>query len=231
MDLAIEPLEKQAVSATEQVFDALYSAVISVKLQPGAKVSEVDIAKQLGVSRQPVRDAFFRLSNLGFLSIRPQRATVITPISLRAVTDAVFTRTALEVACIRAAMERDSTHLAQSLQANLALQKESLDTNRDDFHALDEGFHETICAASGHAHVWSLIRAQKAHLDRIRYLTLSLERRQHVIQEHKDILAAVAAEDMEQAESRLRAHIGEVLIAAPEIQKQKPEYFEKMPVG
>ncbi len=231
MDLAIEPLEMQAVSATEQVFDALYSAVISVKLQPGAKVSEVDIAKQLGVSRQPVRDAFFRLSNLGFLSIRPQRATVITPISLRAVTDAVFTRTALEVACIRAAMERDSRHLAQSLQAILALQKESLDTNRDDFHALDEGFHETICAASGHAHVWSLIRAQKAHLDRIRYLTLSLEKRQHVIQEHNDILAAVAAEDMEQAESRLRAHIGAVLIAAPEIQKQKPEYFEKMPVG
>ncbi|MCJ7874442.1 GntR family transcriptional regulator, partial [Phaeobacter sp. J2-8] len=76
-DLAIAPLADAPVkSATEQVFDALYEAVISLQLTPGTKVSEIEVAKQLGVSRQPVRDAFFRLSNLGFLAIRPQRATL-----------------------------------------------------------------------------------------------------------------------------------------------------------
>ncbi|MBT8460314.1 MAG: GntR family transcriptional regulator [Boseongicola sp.] len=229
MDLAIEPLEKQAVSATDQVFDALYSAVISIKLPPGAKVSEAEIAKQLGVSRQPVRDAFFRLSNLGFLSIRPQRATVITQISLRAVADAVFTRTALEVECLRTALTNDPVLLVKALDASLTAQAESLRASRDNFHALDEAFHEAICIASGHAHVWSLIREQKAHLDRIRYLTLSLERRNHVIQDHQSILEAIIAKDLQLSESRLRAHIGDVLNAAPEIQKQRPEYFEKTP--
>lgn len=104
MTVTIKPLENQQLSATDQVFQALYDAVVSVDLPPGTKVSEAEIASQLGVSRQPVRDAFFRLSNLGLLSIRPQRATLITQISLQAVYDAVFTRTALEVECLRTAM-------------------------------------------------------------------------------------------------------------------------------
>ena len=89
-------------SATDQVFDVLSKAIISFKLLPGAKISEVEVAKQLNVSRQPVRDAFFRLSKQGFILIRPQRATLITKISKQAGLDAVFIRTALETACIQA---------------------------------------------------------------------------------------------------------------------------------
>lgn len=229
MSLAIEPLGTPPVSATDQVFDALYGAVISVKLPPGTKVSEADIAKQLGVSRQPVRDAFFRLSNLGFLSIRPQRATVITQISLRAVSDAVFTRIALEVECLRTAMTLSCDDLINSLSDNLDKQRDEANANRDDFHTLDEQFHETICITAGHAHVWSLIRAQKAHLDRIRYLTLSVERRAVVIDEHKSILDAIIKNNFPLAEQRLRAHIEDVIREARGIRDHRPEFFEKVP--
>jgi DNA-binding GntR family transcriptional regulator len=53
-----------------------------------------------------------------------------------------------------------------------------------------------------------------------------LERRTRVIQEHRRLLDAVIGKDLDLAEARLRAHIGDVLAVAPEIQKQKPEYFE-----
>lgn len=227
MDLAIEPLEKPSVSATDQVFDALYSAVISVKLPPGAKVSEAEIAKQLGVSRQPVRDAFFRLSNLGFLSIRPQRATMITEISQRAVSDAVFTRIALEVECLRTALAKAPAKLISTLEANIAKQQKAIDTDKGDFHALDEKFHEAICVTAGHAHVWTLIREKKAHLDRIRYLTLSEARRSVVVAEHQDILAAIKEGDTQKAEEKLRAHIADVLREAEQIQSRFPAYFEQ----
>ena len=225
MDLAIEPLEKPQASATDQVFEALYDAVISVKLPPGTKVSEAEIAKQLGVSRQPVRDAFFRLSNLGFLSIRPQRATVITQISLRAVADAVFIRTALEVECMRTAMAHAPAILIAALESNLAKQLAAEAFERADFHALDEAFHEIICTAAGHVHVWSLIKEHKAHLDRIRYLTLSAERRNVVAIEHQAILGAIVAGDGQRAETLLRAHIDDVTRVATEIQQRYPEYF------
>lgn len=220
-----DPLETLQISASDRVFDALYAAVISVRLPPGTKVSEVEIAKQLGVSRQPVRDAFFRLSNLGFLSIRPQRATLITEISLRAVRDAVFTRTALEVECLRAAMAAPAA-LHHVLEENLEAHRMALTASTASFHSVDEAFHEAICTQAEHAHVWALIRAQKAHLDRIRYLTLSEERRQVVLREHSEIAAAVAANAPARAEAALRTHIEGVLTVLPAVQSEFPSYFE-----
>ncbi|CAN0581890.1 unnamed protein product, partial [Ectocarpus sp. 12 AP-2014] len=61
------PAPPPPISATDQVFDTIYRAIVSLDLPPGAKISEVDIAGRFAVSRQPVRDAFFRLSKLGFL--------------------------------------------------------------------------------------------------------------------------------------------------------------------
>ena len=63
-------------SVADQVFAELHRQVLSLELPPGARISEVDIAKALGVSRQPVRDAFYRMSKMGFLVIRPQRTAM-----------------------------------------------------------------------------------------------------------------------------------------------------------
>lgn len=224
--LDITPIDTPQVSATDQVFDALYNAVISVALPPGTKVSESEIAKQLGVSRQPVRDAFFRLSNLGFLSIRPQRATLITQISLDAVDDAVFTRTALETECLRTALTRANSALLAALKENMELQKQATEATAVAFHKLDEAFHESICNIAGHAHVWILIKEQKAHLDRIRFLTLSQERRSLVIAEHTRIVNAVEAGDIPTADAALRAHIEGVKAVAQATKDKHPNYFE-----
>ncbi|MEJ2022363.1 MAG: GntR family transcriptional regulator, partial [Maritimibacter sp.] len=82
-------------SVADQVFDELNRQILSLDLKPGAKLSEVEVAKAMGESRQPVRDAFYRLSKLGFLLIRPQRATTVSLISSEAVMQARFIRTAL----------------------------------------------------------------------------------------------------------------------------------------
>jgi DNA-binding GntR family transcriptional regulator len=224
--LIFDPLEAPAGSATDRVFDVLYDAIIRSKLPPGARVSEQEIAKQLDVSRQPVRDAFFQLKNLGFLAIRPQRATLITPISVQAVKDAMFTRTALEVESLRAAMGHNLSGLIEVLTTNLAQQRTTKPQDAAGFHALDEAFHEAICTQSGHTHVWSLIRTQKAHLDRIRFLTLSQERHYQVIAEHEGILGAIAIGDAHLAEQRLRDHIGALTDILPDIIAEMPDYFD-----
>lgn len=225
--LEINQIEKSPVSLTDQVFATLYNAIVSIALPPGTKVSEIEIAKQLDVSRQPVRDAFFRLSNLGFLSIKPQRATLITQISLHAVDDAVFTRTALETECMRTALAKNKTSLYAMLSANLDQQKAALSATAAEFHKLDEAFHETICNLTGHTHVWGLILEQKAHLDRIRFLTLSEERRSVVIEEHARIVDAVQAGDADAADAHLRMHIEGVKAVAQATADRHPTYFER----
>ncbi|UWQ96769.1 GntR family transcriptional regulator [Rhodobacteraceae bacterium M385] len=214
-------------TATERAFKVIYDAVISLKLPPGTKITENDVAKQLDMSRQPVRDAFFRLSKLGFLSIRPQTATLVTPISEQAVLDAVLVRTALEVECLRLAMERLTAADLARLNANLDDQKEALDhPDPAVFHALDEAFHETLCEIAGHAHVWKLIQEQKAHMDRIRFLTLSQERRQQVLDEHRGFVAAIESGDAAEATAHLRAHLASIRTILGDIRARYPDYFE-----
>ncbi|SLN47056.1 putative HTH-type transcriptional regulator YdfH [Pseudoruegeria aquimaris] len=223
---AIAPLPAAANSATEQVYQALYDAVISLELPPGSKVSEAEIARRLDVSRQPVRDAFFRLSKVGFLSIRPQRATLITRISERAVQDAVFTRTALEVECLREAMRNLTAEDAEALKANLAGQEEALEHPEPArFHELDEALHARLCAIAGHPHAWVLIQEQKAHMDRVRYITLSAERRHTVLGEHRALIDAILAGDAARAEACLRSHIGEIRQTLQKARAEHPEFF------
>jgi len=214
-------------TATEQVFQSLYDAIISLKLPPGAKVSEAEVAKQLDVSRQPVRDAFFRLSNLGFLAIRPQRATLITKISERAVSNAVFIRTAIEVECLRAVVNRDDNSAIAALQENFERQRATLDhSDAAEFHSSDEGFHELICKLAGQPHAWGLIQEQKAHMDRVRFLSLSTDRRRVVLAEHKSILDAVSERDASQAEAALRDHLGSFTNLLNQVRIAHAKFFE-----
>ena len=67
------PVIQQSAAPTvaDQVFDALKKSILTLELPPGIRISETEVAKKMGVSRQPVREAFKRLAKLGFLLIRP----------------------------------------------------------------------------------------------------------------------------------------------------------------
>lgn len=213
-------------NATEQVFEALHTAMVTMDLPPGTKVSEIEIARQMDVSRQPVRDAFFRLSKLGFLEIRPQRATLITKISAAAVRQAAFIRIALEIACIRAATGRATAADLARLEDNMAQQRVAVDDNdRSRFHTLDDSFHRLICETAGHGYVWPLIEDYKAHMDRVRFLTLMTDT-ELVHGQHRDILAAITAGDADTGEARMRSHLIRIEQILNDVRRDHAQYFE-----
>lgn len=221
----LSPIE--TASVTDQVFQSLYKAIITLELKPGSKVSEADIAKSLGVSRQPVRDAFYRLSKVGFLTIRPQRATTISYISVEAIQDAVFIRTALEVACMKAAIERATEKDFQYLEGLLIKQLDAVESDqRLTFHDRDNEFHRTICEIAGHPRTWDLIRDQKVHVERVRYLSLAQGASVAYVQ-YEEILDRMKARDFIGAERRLRDHLSMVLTFLEQARISHSEYFEK----
>ncbi|MCF1482430.1 MULTISPECIES: GntR family transcriptional regulator [Rhizobium/Agrobacterium group] len=212
-------------SVTEQVFELLYRQVVELELPPGAKLSEVDVAKQMGVSRQPVRDAFYRLSQQGFLMIRPQRATVVTHISERGVLQARFIRTALEMETVRAAAERLSEEQIAALDELVQRQIKAMDAgDKMLFHELDDEFHRQICKMSGHEFAWALIRDSKAHMDRIRYLSLAFGA-QSAIDDHIEIMAALKARDGDRAAANMRVHLSRILSIISRIRESHGQYF------
>lgn len=212
-------------SAADQVFEELRTRIVWLVLPPGERMSEVEVAKALGVSRQPVRDAFYRLSQLGFLEIRPQRATRVSLISTEAVMQASFVRTALEVEIVRTTCSAMTPQWEARLRDNLTQQEEAVRTDdRQRFHLLDDQFHEIFSLISGHAFAWQIIQESKAHLDRVRLLSLAFNQ-ERTLNEHRELYAAVVARDADLAEQKMRTHLTRLSAEIGRIRTDNPDYF------
>ena len=227
--LSLSTLKAPPVATTtDQVFDALYDLIVSFELPPGTKMSEAEVANSMGVSRQPVRDAFFRLSELGFLLIRPQRATLVSKISEEAVMQASFVRTALELACLEEAMKNMSAEGLARLEENLRAQGEAVAAkDRSKFHELDDEFHQTISQIGGRGHVWTLIKEQKAHMDRVRFLSLpfSLD---IAFNEHLKVMETIRSGDPVATKKMMKAHLDRIATILPRLRDENAEYFEDL---
>ncbi|WP_265517377.1 GntR family transcriptional regulator [Nitratireductor luteus] len=217
--------ELRAPSVTDLVFDTLYRQVVELKIEPGTKLSEAEVSKLMGVSRQPVRDAFYRLSQLGFLLVRPQRATTVTQISVRAVHEARFVRTALELETVRAAAARLEKPQIQELDALIDEQRKAVKAgDKVLFHELDDDFHKRICHMSGHGYTWKLIRDYKAHMDRVRYLSLSFGA-ELALNDHIALMDALRVHDVEGAATVIREHLSRISGIIGRIRESHGQYF------
>lgn len=219
----IKPAERKNVS--DQVFDVLHAQVQSLDLPPGSKLSEADVSTQMGVSRQPVRDAFYRLSKLGFLVVKPQRATTVSQISAHAVFKARFIRTAIEVETIRRACERLSDEDFTALEHMSDEQQAAVDADdRMLFHRRDDAFHKSICERAGLAFTWDVIRENKAHTDRVRFLSLAFAS-QTALDDHRAILNAVRARDADRAAAAVRLHLSRIEGIIERLRTENHEWF------
>lgn len=223
----IEPDLTEPVA--RRVFRELRQAIVKMQFRPGQPLSEQEVASQLGVSRQPVREAFIKLSESGLVTIRPQRGTFVVKISVKQVVDARFVREAVELAVVRrAGSEGLSESVLDELRLNLAAQRAAADDSRPDrFLELDEAFHRALALGIGCEYAWRVVEETKAQMDRVRYLSLPratpLDR---LIVQHQRVVEAIAARAPGRAESAMRTHLREILTSLPELEQQFPDLFD-----
>jgi GntR family transcriptional regulator, rspAB operon transcriptional repressor len=215
--------------ARDQVYLTLREAIISAELEPGRRLSENELADLLGVSRTPVREALARLRDERLVAIVPQLGTYVTLISQQGVADAAFVREALECSAIRLATDRADDVALAALQANLAAQERAVEEeDAESFDRLDDALHQSLCNLSGHDVAWTLSRRANGHLDRVRRLSLPDPAYMgEMVDEHRQVIAAVADRDTDRAELLLRHHLRMVLSSLPHLQAEHPEYFEE----
>lgn len=227
-DLSLPQIRQAAIpTVADQVFAALQQRILTLELPPRTKLSEAEVARRMGVSRQPVREAFKRLSQLGYLQIRPQSGTMVSLISEEAVLHARFIRIALEDKTCRLACETLSDAALEDLRRLLELQKSAIDAkDRDRFYVLDDRFHRDICVQAGVGFVWELIRENKGHMDRIRMLALDMATQQQALQEHTAILDAIAARDPDAASAAIDQHLSRILVQIERVRKLDHRWFE-----
>lgn len=229
-ELALLPEEsrriRQATMGT-RVFEALRQAIVQLQLRPGNPLSEADIGRQLGVSRQPVREAFIKLAETGLVEIRPQRGTFVRLISMREVTNARFLREAIEVAIVRKAAA-DASAADVAVLEGLVGEQRAVAVGGDNaaFLRLDEKFHQAIARSADCEDAWRVLEGLKAQMDRVRYLSLpEATPLATIIEQHEEIVRAVARRAPEAAEQAMRRHLSEILLSLPKLAAGHPAYF------
>jgi Transcriptional regulators len=217
---------RQATMGT-RVFEALRQAIVQLQLRPGNPLSEADIGRQLGVSRQPVREAFIKLAETGLVEIRPQRGTFVRLISIREVGNARFLREAIEVAIVKkAAAEASEEDIAALRQ--LVDEQSAVAVNGDNaaFLRLDEKLHQVIARSADCEDAWRVLEGLKAQMDRVRYLSLpEATPLETIIAQHARIVDAISRHAPEEAEQAMRQHLSEILFSLPKLAAKYPAYF------
>ncbi len=223
--------EDRPGTKAEKIVAALRQAIVTLRLQSGMTLSEQDIADKFKVSRQPVREAFIRLSSSGLIIIRPQRATLIAHICLHMIEDAHFVRQAVELEIVRRAARNATAQDIAELDHQLKLQRQAgREKDAGRFFALDEQFHRRLAAVAGRPNAWRAVEDAKAQLDRVRYLTLLEERPlKQRIEQHSDIIKAITAQKPAAAERAMRVHLSGMMTALPNLARKWPDLFEAAP--
>jgi GntR family transcriptional regulator, rspAB operon transcriptional repressor len=154
----LAPLTEKPESLTQLVYQALRDAIISKRLPPGERVSEASLARQLRVSKTPVREALLRLHAIGLVEADGGRGGRIVRPSAELIQHTYEVRGALESLAARLAAERATpaqrSQLFELAAASLAAAQ---DQDLDGFRRHDEAFHDVLAAASANSYLARLI--------------------------------------------------------------------------
>jgi DNA-binding GntR family transcriptional regulator len=193
----------------QRVADHVRGLVASGALEPGARIAEATLARDLGVSRSPVREALSRLVTEGVLRTAAYRGTFVAPLEAARFRDLVDFRVALEdFALRRFAAGASPADVAMLRAAIEALRRAAKGKDLDAIVAADLAIHETIVRL---AHNAPLERAYGGLLGEFRmYIRLTSREyteMRELAEEHDRVLDALAAGRLEVAAEILRAHI------------------------
>jgi DNA-binding GntR family transcriptional regulator len=215
-------------AAVDKIFDHLFFEINTLRLLPGDRISEADVAAQFGVSRQPVRDAFTRLANLDLLQIRPQRATEVRRFSAREIEKSRYVRASVESEVLRRAAHNLDAAGKHAIDGCLERQRAAIaKADLQEFGALDYEFHGCLCGVAGVDFAFEVISAEKAKVDRLCMLGLAKENRMpQLLADHEAIAAAVAAGDAERAVEVGMLHLTRLDATIDAIQTTSAKYFE-----
>lgn len=218
-------LRRQTIGS--RVFENIRSAIVQLQFRPGNPLSEAEIARQLGVSRQPVREAFIKLAEVGLVEIRPQRGTFVRLISIREVENARFIREAIEVAIVcKAAGQATPAHRA-AIDAIIDDQR-AIARAGDNvaFLRLDEAFHQTIARSADCENAWRVLENLKVQMDRVRYLSLpDATPLETIIEQHVRISQGLDRRSPGDCEAAMRHHLSEILTSLPKLAIKHPGLF------
>ena len=195
-----------AENTVEAVTQTLRQAILRGALAGGQILRQESLAKQLGVSRVPVREAIRQLSSEGLVQITTYRGAVVAALSADDIREIYDIRVGLETTALRLALP----HLSPAMLGRAAAVLEEIEAAIEavEWGARNWLFHITLYTPAQRPRLLALIRTMHDNVGRYLQVYPALMQQQHYSQqEHQQLLAACQAQDEQAALRILRQHL------------------------
>jgi len=200
-------------SLKDKAYTAIRDAILTLELEPGTSLVESDLARQLGISKTPVRDALQELERDGLVIRIPFKGTYVTEVMEKDLREIFQLRAVLEGLAARLATPLFTSQELDQLDRDHAASEDAL--AKGDLalcSKLGKGLHDAIIDKADNEQLITMIRNLDASLMRFRALSDRGSGRLDVsIREHRRIIDALRRQDAYAAEESVRDHLHSVL--------------------
>jgi DNA-binding GntR family transcriptional regulator len=195
------------------VYETLREAILLGRLAPGTRVVEAEIARQMAISRGPIREALRQLEQDGLVEYRPRRGTVVATLTRERMLHTYAVRATLEGLAAALAAEHATDEELEELKG--LLEEMEAYSRADDMTAMlraDVQFHERMCSFADNP---VLLKTWKA-LEPLAWTLLSGAKQQNrytlaeLTDRHRPLLDALLRRDPDRAAEVARAHTTEI---------------------
>ena len=191
------------------VFNTLRDAILRGDLQPGERLMEIHLAKKLGVSRTPVREAISMLEQEGLAVTYPRRGARVAKMTVKDLDDVLVIREVLDTLAVSLACRNMSGEDFDKLEAAYIDFERA--TKGDDIREVvraDEAFHNVIYDSSNNPRLRAILLNLKGQMYRFRFeYVKDKSNYPFLIKEHGDILEALEARDEEAVIKHTKEHL------------------------
>jgi DNA-binding GntR family transcriptional regulator len=185
----------------------LRQAIISGELAPKTRLTEPDLARQLNVSRTPLREAIRQLEVEGFITTIPRVGSFVSELEPQDVEDLYAIRAVIEGLAARLAAESPAPD-KRALLGGMLKELEGRMDNFRHYHEISGQFHDIIVQLSGNRRLQAIYQAVAQHISRMRIVSNAVRGRLEVsFLGHQRIAAAILRGQGAEAERAMRTHI------------------------
>lgn len=196
-------------SARDRVYEWVRDEIIRGTLPGGRFLDEAWISESVGTSRTPVREAFHRLNSERFIDLLPRRGAQVRSVTARELEEVYASRRLIEGHAARAICAAGTQPPAELAELAEAIEGAGGDQDWFTVARLDRAFHRTIVAAHGNSVLVELYDALRSRQERVavRAMQIRPQRAPEIDAQHRAIIAALAAGDVDLVTTLLDEHL------------------------
>lgn len=201
--MAFQKIERKTL-LREKIYDMLKEAISSGELKPGERIIESRLAKDIGISRTPIREAIRLLESEGYLESMENGGVRVTEITEEDIKEWSEIKSVLNELAVMKTIDRISKEEIEKLKIDLEkvekVLEEGENIDNEEIISWNADFHQRIFEASGNSLIKSISKEYQKYTYIMRkYLSQIEGRHEQALKEHKEILRAIVEKNKEEA--------------------------------